>query len=150
MKKIVKEINSKNNLNKNLNEYIKKMVDLYNRNSSVRLSMNYYLYYQMLFESKSNHTELIGLADELDTIINEFVVLDNCDLEINIDKANKIRNKIFKVTELLTEYTDIFSVYEYLLNRVEYRFKELPENLININKIEDENVARDMRAYEDG
>lgn len=41
-----------------------------------------------------------------------------------VDRIDALRNRIIAKMEILTAYTDIFQIYEYVLNRVEYRFSE--------------------------
>ena len=48
------------------------------------------------------------------------------------DKISSLRNRLIAIMESITDYVDKFKIYEYVLNRVEYRFKddELDENTI--------------------
>lgn len=51
------------------------------------------------------------------------ILLDTLSLDA-VDRIDALRNRIIAKMEILTAYTDIFQIYEYVLNRVEYRFSE--------------------------
>jgi hypothetical protein len=62
--------------------------------------------------------------------------MENC-----IKRLDKVRNHIINQMQILTSYTDVLQIYEYVLNRVEYRFVE------NINDSSIEDITKDIKKY---
>ncbi len=101
---------------KYLDEYSLTFSNLYYNYSSIQLSMLYYTVFEMLNEE--------GGYDYIRPLITEF----NDALYLKDDERLKtvkvLRAKVMDIMNNITIYTDILSIYEYILNRVEYRFKD--------------------------
>ena len=124
MKKIVGNILKNKNVDESLKAYYGKFMEINNKYANIRLSMNYYTYYMMIAEDNGilQTENMSGIA-----IINQVIenVMNNHfdNLSSEISKLEKLRNSIIGKVQDLTCYVDKFNIYEYALNRVEYRFK---------------------------
>jgi len=148
MKNIIYNIEHKIEPEINLAKYVSNMRDLYYRNSCVRMTMNYYTYKEMLSDIK-NEKGLSDMSKTLEDIILRLTSRGKTEEE-TFDKLLDIRNKNIKTVNTLTIFTDIFSLYENILNRVEYRFvedEEIHDKKNMFDNITDEDVTRSVMQY---
>lgn len=143
MKKIIKEINEKKNLDVNLPEYGKYMMNLYNKKAVIELTMDYYTIFEMLSDGEYNDDKLQHMVDKFNEILKATISSDISEIERAslLDDIDELRDNIYKTVDILSAYADIFSRYEYVSNRCEYLFKE-PE--LNIN---DEELTKEVMNY---
>ena len=125
MKKIVGDILKNKNIDESLKAYYGKLMEINNKYANIRLAMNYYTYYTMIAEDNGilESENMTGIA-----MISQVIesVMDNHrgNLASDISKLENLRNSIIGKVKDLTCYVDKFNIYEYALNRVEYRFKD--------------------------
>lgn len=117
---ISREILKGKNLEQNLQKYGTALSSMYNTLAYIKLSMNYYTVYDMQREEcckVKQYTELLGKFHELagELLSGELK---------SVEKIETLRNDIIKVMEVVTSYVDHLRIYEYVLNRLEYRFKD--------------------------
>ncbi|MCD8120216.1 MAG: hypothetical protein LUE29_12215 [Lachnospiraceae bacterium] len=149
MKKTVREIARRKNLPANLPRYTEGMMGRYLEFSAVRLALNYHVFCDM-------QRDRAGKAEACDDVLSRFYdameripgILETETVrpeEIGLLQADveSLRGIVTDRMQVLTSYTDIFHLYEYVLNRVEYRFREggLPENY------SDEAFCREIMKY---
>lgn len=120
------------------------MVDYNETYAYVRLAMHYYAFYEAFIDDEDTWSAEAKdmIAEICKHIQND--VLQGCsgaDREKAIKSVDNIRNKIMKRMEILAAYTDIFRTHEYVLNRVEYRFKEVDSSF------DTEEFAREILRY---
>lgn len=143
MHKVVKEISKKKNLDNNLKVFGEYMSNMYSRFSNVCLSMNYFTYFQMMEDADSEkYKDIINLHEKVNKVISNYIN-SNLDLENDIKKLDEVRETIINIMKVLTSYADIFDRYEYILNRIEYKFKE--NNLLE--KHDDTDFTRKIMQY---
>ena len=120
----VNELLKKKRVEENLKTYTEGLLTLYRRISTLRLSMNYYTLAQVVSDIDASLRQVLSPSiDRLqDTIKNVF--LNDCVSDDELAKIEEFRNSLIERMELMTSYVDRLAVYEYILNRVEYRFKE--------------------------
>lgn len=96
--------------------------------------MEYYMFYEVVTEDINPY---IAMAKEMITSLNETVgqamsdTLDDTQRKQLIDHILAMRTEVIDRMQVLTGYVDCFVVYEYILNRIQYRFDEkevLPED----------------------
>ena len=96
--------------------------------------MEYYMFYEVVTEDINPY---IAMAKEMITTLNEAVgqamsdTLDDTQRKQLIDHILAMRTEVIDRMQVLTGYVDCFVVYEYILNRIQYRFDEkevLPED----------------------
>lgn len=127
MKIAANEITKGKNLDTNLKKYSYGMMDLYNNYSLIRFSMNYYSLAEMYLEDNENSETLF--EEEVLKLVDEVFENENISSEI-IERVNTLRNNIINKMKGIISLADIFSIYEYVLNRIEYRFKDGSDILV--------------------
>ena len=138
------EIRKGKNLDVNIPKMFNYIADYYYTYSSVNLTMNYYSFYEFYIdESKNWSKEAKTILDSVNKVIYNNIVQDeHIDRELAIKKIDGIRNVVMKHMNQLSAYVDIFDIYEYVLNRIEYRFRDSCEI-----DIDDDDFARDILRY---
>ena len=138
------EISKGKNLETNLKRFGTALLNTFNSYSLVRLSMNYYTYYEMITES-ANNDELKKLIDRFNKVICDGVIASASgeDKTKVASEITAIRNEIIGVMKGLTSLADIFNIYEYVLNRVEYRYKSAEHIVVK----KDVDFADSLIAY---
>ena len=120
----VGELLKKKNTEENLHIYVEGLSSLYKRMAELRLAMNYYTFAEIYSDFDfAKKTAVDPYINEIQQIINDVILLDTLSPDA-VDRIDALRNRIIAKMEILTAYTDIFQIYEYVLNRVEYRFSE--------------------------
>lgn len=144
LKLICKNIRKGKMLEENIPQLFSKLADIYYVYALLQLAMNYYT----LYEEYCDEEELWSVdAKEKCAKINEFIrdnVLNfksGIEHEEAVGYIDSIRKDNMNRMDVLTSYTDVFQIYEYVLNRIEYRFKENPYD------IDDEEFAREILRY---
>ena len=109
----------------NLIEYSKGLKDMYREVAYLRLALNYYtfseIYYELPKDRKSICSEEVKTLQEL---VFGLVINENMDFKVAEEKITAIRTEIISKMDGVTAYADKLSLYEYILNRVEFRFNE--------------------------
>jgi hypothetical protein len=131
-------------LDENIPQLFNHLANHYEVYASVRLAMHYYAFYEAF-----NDEEELWSKEAKDIIVclNEIIklnILQNQSGQLREDairQVDSIRKEIMKRMEILTAYTDIFQTFEYVLNRIEYRFKEEKEFF------KDEEFAQEVLRY---
>lgn len=150
MKDLANNISKGKNLDMALPKFSQEMMSVYYKYAAVRLSMNYYTYNEMLKERENenvatgrNHLRKLVLSFMMivETAMNNHAV--GMELENAIANIDEIRNDIIRTMKGLTSLVDIFNIYEYVLNRVEYRYKDAS----HIELKNDEEFTRDLMRY---
>lgn len=127
IKHINKEIQNGKLLEENIPMLFNQLADHYNINASVRLAMHYFAFYEAYCDDENTWSKEAGkVTDQLNQIIKENILESQSGIgrEEAIRAIDAIRKDIMARMEALTAFTDIFQTYEYVLNRLEYRFKE--------------------------
>lgn len=145
MRKIAEEIVKGKNLEENLPVYAGKMMSMYNDYSYVRLSMNYFTYYEMVIEAENKDEQLKQIMEVFNRIVNDGIINNavGSDWEKLVEDVDGIRGKVINIMKGLTAYVDIFNIYEYCLNRVEYNFTDGSEFLTD----SDEELSKQILQY---
>lgn len=115
----VNELLKSKHIEENVHKYTEGLSSLYKRMAYLRLTMNYFTFAEIFTENR--------IMDEATDVFQEIVKKVIIDSEIDeklIDDISSFRTDIINKMEILTSYVDIFQIYEYMLNRVEYRFKD--------------------------
>ncbi len=146
MNNVVNNIAKGKNLEVSLPEYANYMMDLYNRAAHMQFTMNYYTYYEVLEEYTGYKKEEIeSILGRLNEIVETTVIgsATGMEMEEAIKNIAGLRSEVTATMSILTTFVDIFSRYEYVLNRIEHRFSEkmLPDNY------SDEEMTRQIMRY---
>lgn len=121
----VSELLKKKRVDINLPVYTGGLMAMYKRVAYLRLALNYYtfseIYYELNKETKAICDNEVRQLQELisHVILNED--MSSSDAESHI---NALRDEIISKMDGVTAYTDKLGLYEYILNRVEFRFED--------------------------
>lgn len=137
IKNLVKNINHGKDLNNNLPAYLEILEQSYYKNACIHSALEYYTLYQVIHEHENDSLNEIN---NVLGVLNEAVEVLFTDTKENtniLKKLEAIREEVIKKMDVLTAYIDILQIYEYVLNRLEYRFKEysLEDEEVFINKV---------------
>lgn len=144
MRYLEREISKGRNLEEAIPKFVVKLMDVYNRYSYVRFSMNYYTFYEILEDYGEKDNTLSSLYDTFQGIVEAMLHHPGEEeLRKELEQTEKLRNRITELMTSLTNCVDIFNIYEYCLNRVEYNYKDGSEFLHGA----DEELTRDVLQY---
>jgi len=144
MKNIKNDIMGGNDLEVSIPQFFNEMTSNYSSYAGIRLAMHYFAFYEAYCDNETSSSEASNeLIEQINVLMKENVIQNqNGDrMEAAIQAVDQIRNEIMKRMKVLTAYTDIFQIYEYLLNRIEYQFKE---EIIQVN---DDDFAKEILSY---
>lgn len=123
----VKNIESNKNVRELLPEYVEQYMKLNGSYARIKMMMEYYMFYETVSEGINPY---IDSAKETAGKLHELVA---CFFEKNLSPAERegvaeqlleLREEVVDRMQVLTAYVDCFVVYEYVLNRVQYRFED--------------------------
>ena len=135
LRECVKKLHSNKEVGDLLPEYLKQSMILHDGYTRIKLMMEYYMFYEVVTEDINPY---IAMAKEMITSLNETVgqamsdTLDDTQRKQLVDHILAMRTEVIDRMQVLTGYVDCFVVYEYILNRIQYRFDEkevLPEDI---------------------
>ena len=89
------------------------------RYSSSRLALNYYAFYESLYENPSADPKVLSRYEAFHPLLQEFL-----NGTMDLEALDALRNQVVHDMEILTAYVDCFQIYEYVLNRMERRFMD--------------------------
>ena len=129
LRAVIHNLHKGKNVENNLNIYINQMMREANRLSFVRVALNYPVFYENAseLEYSGSYPECIASIVKAiealcaDTMRQNF---DGMDTEAIKERAFETRKAITKVMQVLTAFGDRYTIYEYVLNRKEYSYKD--------------------------
>lgn len=144
LKYINQDIIGGKNLEENIPKAFQCLMNHYHTMAAVKLSMHYESFYEAYCDDENIWgKDAEGVISQMNEMIRDSVLTNKYgnDLEEAVKKVDELRNKIMKRMNILTIYTDNFLIYEYVLNRVEYRFKD------ERTEIDEEEFEKDVLRY---
>ena len=117
---VASEISKGKNLGINLDKYAKGMNSMYHALAYIKLAMNYYTVFDMYREEPLEEP----LFEECYAEFNKLAVRLVSGGKLTVGEVDTLRTKITGIMETVTAFVDRLRIYEHVLNRVEYRFKE--------------------------
>jgi hypothetical protein len=144
VKKIAQEIQSKLLLEENIPQLFNYMAEHYQLLSKVRWAMHYFAFYEAYYDDENTwSSEVIKTMMQVNQVIRDKVLknLSGCDRERAIEEADALRGNIMNRMNALTAYVDVFQNFEYVLNRLEYRFQG------EISTFDEEELSKDILRY---
>ena len=121
---IASEISKGKRVSDNLSKYASGMNLLYKRIAEIKLALNMFSFSQVYGEDDGYRESLYDYGKRLSEIVDKYVLSETESAEEAAKVIDDLRCEIMAKMEVLTSYVDRLQVYEYVLNRVEYRFKE--------------------------
>ncbi|WP_024346676.1 hypothetical protein [Lacrimispora indolis] len=116
---------------------LKKQMTAAYQYSYVRLVLNYYTLFETIGDEPVISQQIISYCLQLSGLLKEH--FSGKDTE---EELLKLRENITHEVEVLTSYTDCFQIYEYVLNRMERKFRSLPET-----GLDDESFAKRLTGF---
>lgn len=144
LKLLNKEIRNGNLLEENIPKLFNQLADHYNVYAGVRLTMHYFAFYETFCDDEDTWSkDALEMTSRLNQIIRHNIIESQSGVgrEEAIRAVDALRKDIMKHMNALMTYTDIFQTYEYVLNRVEYRFKS------EVNTFDEEEFAKEILRY---
>lgn len=134
------------NLEQNLPDLMNRMASAYGMLSFYNLDMEF----SMFLESKQEGRIKVGrtireLEEVVTKIIKETLLVPfHPDVyEASIKELTELREKIIFRMDILTAYTDLFVLYEYIMNRLEAQFEQKEMT----GSVDDDEVAREILKW---
>ncbi len=143
-KQLYQNIINNKQLEENLPGFLNSLADKYHSLAAVRLALHYYSFYEFYLDEGEQWGEAAKtVLEQLNRVIGESVVNSRSGREHEeaVRTMDLLRNDIIHRMKLLTSYSDMCTIREYLLNRIEYRFK------VSDSWQEDEEFAREVLRF---
>lgn len=125
VRKLIKNINSGKNLDKDLPVYASILTEQYKNDALLQTTMDYYVICEQYAEGFFKEKEVKETVEFIHQMISEiFLNEEEYHTDACIEKVEAERTKVIRKMEVLTNYTDQLMVYEYMLNRLEHKFDQ--------------------------
>ena len=117
---IASELSRGRNMEDNFDKYIKGISSMYNALGYIKLAMNYYTVYDMNRDQDGCNDEVYAdMYSEFNSIVAELLAG-----KLTVSCIEDYRQRIIHVMDVVVAYIDRLRIYEHILNRIEYRFKD--------------------------
>lgn len=134
---IIHHMRKNKNKDDYLPEYIKRYSGLYMEYSAIQEAFAIYSIYETLLQDLPSDMDLRWIDGPFREL---FSALKDPDAPESTEGLLRLRDQFTEKMNTLTQYVDSFSIYEHILNRIEYRFKDVV--------LPDLDVAKDkMKKY---
>ena len=140
----VKDLAKKKNPEKRIPEYVEEYMQIQNCYAEIQFMMEYYMFYEMVSEEMNPYTHLAeSTTDALHKIVETYYEKNPSKEQIKEMEQEllMLRQDVLDKMQILAAYTDCFIVYEYILNRIQYRFDDMEA------MPEDSVFAQDLIAF---
>ena len=138
------EIRKKENFERGLSVFFQEAASVNNVYAGTSFLLQFYSFYESIVDGERELSgERLAIWQEINRIVRENFLsgFDGAKREEAVKKLFSLRGQITGKMQVLTTYTDRFSLYEYMLNRMEPRF----ENEVFLP--EDDEAAREILRY---
>lgn len=143
IRECVKALNQGKNVNTLLPEYVRQSLQLHAGYAGVKLMMEYYIFYEMISEGINPYIDSAkDVADELNRVIGEYLDALEKGKPGDTNRLESVllglRREVTERMNVLTAYVDQFVIYEYVLNRLQYRFEDqevMPEDSTFVQQV---------------
>lgn len=128
IRKCVRELEKGENIDTLLPEYVKQYMIAQDNFVRIKLMMEYYMFYEMISEGINPYADSAKeVAEALHKTIETYFEKepDLPEVEKMAQELLSMRQEVIDRMDVLTAYVDRFAVYEYVLNRVQYRFDDM-------------------------
>lgn len=113
-----------------LPEYIKESMKLHDVYARINMMMEYFMFYEFVSEGLNPYIPMAQESiDCLNEVVGKFFASgeDQGVLQELKDTLLAMRKDVMDRMQVLTGYVDCFVIYEYILNRIQYRFDDREE-----------------------
>jgi hypothetical protein len=138
------DIRKGKNPEENIPQLFNHLADHYQTYAGVRLAMHYFTFYETYYDDENTWSkEARDVTKNINQLICDCILKsqNGAAREDAIRKADLLRNDITKRMNSLMAYTDIFQTYEYVFNRLEFRFKK------NIEAVDEVEFSKEILRF---
>lgn len=124
----VKELAKSGDPKKLIPEYVKQSMRIYNNFAEMQFMMEYYTFYEIFQEGTNPYMESEKeTAETLHKMVRTYYEAEPSEVQLKemAEELLALRQVVLDKMQVLTAYTDCFVVYEYVLNRIQYRFDDM-------------------------
>lgn len=124
----VRKLEKQENGKEVLPEYVGEYMQLHGKYARIKMMMEYYMFYETISEGINPYIDSAKeIAEKLHHIVENFFENHTGKTENQkmAQELLELRQEVVDKMEVLTAYVDCFVVYEYILNRVQYRFEDM-------------------------
>ena len=124
---IIRDLEKKEGAQELLSDYVEEYMRLHHRYAGIKLMMEYYMFYEMVSEGINPYiSSAEDTAEVFHGLLSRYLEEPSDEeLQQMADKLLSLRGEVVDKMQVLTSYVDCFVVYEYILNRVQYRFDDM-------------------------
>ncbi len=140
------ELKAGRNLEQNLPDLMQRMASAYGMLSFYNLDMEFSMFLESKAEGRIKTGRTIRELEETITKIIQETLLVPFSPEVyetSIKELIELREKVIYRMDILTAYTDLFVLYEYVMNRLEAQFEQKELS----GTIDDDEVAREILKW---
>lgn len=125
LRKICLKLQKQEELDTALPQYLNQLINIYGQYSNLNLSMLYYTFYENYKDANEKSLEEEALLNRFNGLVKDFLSGEfrGTKMQEGIKNLDELRNLVINRMHILTSYTDLLETYEYVLNRIEYRFE---------------------------
>lgn len=127
IRNIIKKLGKGQEAEELLPQYVEECMALNSRYAHIRLMMEYYMFYETVSEGINPYIDTVqDIVGELQQTF-ETLFEGKADAGQRKELADGLlgmRQRVVDRMQVLTAYVDQFVIYEYILNRVQYRFED--------------------------
>ncbi len=129
LNKVIKDLKDGVNVGDNLALYAGELARSYYNMSVYTLAMNLTLNYDLIMQDHCEDAERVrSLFERVLRVVDAvFVRGDLSDLSAGTREIFNVRDALTRKTDALNRYTYTLELYEHVINRVEYRFKDIED-----------------------
>ena len=125
MRQLIKSLNNGKNLDNDLPSYVRTLSNEYHSYALTQAMMQYYVMCEQHEDGYFKEKEVLETVRVIHEMMEELFVKENSlNKEACIQRIDAERTRIIRKMEVLTNYTDQLMIYEYILNRMEYKFED--------------------------
>ena len=119
--RLINDIKADRNREESLNSFINLTSTAYLEYATIKLSLNYFTFREMI-DSKSGERleELEGYMKTIEKALSN--AFSGGDVEKGYEEVKALRETLTERMRVLTAYTSVTEIYEYIINRLEYKF----------------------------
>lgn len=128
-KKLITDINRKNNLDNDIKEYSLLLNNQYNYYAMAKMCLNYYTMKEIVGEIEDSDVGIVKDFGVVSDIIKTYIIDNNAVTDECLNQIKQMRDSVEYKMRILTAYTDGYEIYEYILNRIEARIKNESEDV---------------------
>lgn len=129
MRDCVKGLGRGQDVERLLPEYISQSMTVHRDYARLKLMMEYYVFYEIVQEGINPYIESASdIAETLHSLIHQVFSASEA---FSVERAGQVtetlkelRREVTDRMQVITAYVDRFVIYEYILNRVQYRFAD--------------------------